>query len=70
MEFLNVIAAALAAFAFGAVWYMSMSKPWIRAAEIPVDASGKPVHVDTLVRYLKEGGLVWKRTRHSLKKKR
>ena len=33
------------------------------------DASGKPVHVDTLVRYLKEGGLVWKRTRHSLKKK-
>lgn len=42
MEFLNVIAAALAAFAFGAVWYMSMSKPWIRAAEIPVDANGKP----------------------------
>ena len=42
MELLNVVAAALAAFAFGAVWYMSMSKPWIRAAEIPVDASGKP----------------------------
>lgn len=32
-------------------------------------AHGKPVHVDTLIRYLKEGGLVWKRTRHSLKKK-
>ena len=42
MEFLNVIAAALAAFAFGAVWYMSMSKAWIKAAEIPVDANGKP----------------------------
>ena len=42
MEFLNVIAAALAAFAFGAVWYMSMSKAWIAAAEIPVDANGKP----------------------------
>ena len=42
MELLNVVAAALAAFAFGAVWYMSMSKAWIRAAEIPVDASGKP----------------------------
>jgi hypothetical protein len=42
MEFLNVIAAALAAFAFGAVWYMSMSKAWIAAAEIPVDADGKP----------------------------
>lgn len=42
MEFLNVIAAAIAAFAFGAVWYMSMSKPWIAAAEIPVDANGRP----------------------------
>lgn len=42
MEFLNVIVAALAAFAFGAVWYMSMSKPWIAAAEVPVDATGRP----------------------------
>ena len=42
MEFLNVIAAAVAAFAFGAVWYMSMSKAWIAAAEIAVDANGKP----------------------------
>ena len=42
MEILNVIAAALAAFAFGAVWYMSMSKAWIAAAEVPVDANGKP----------------------------
>jgi hypothetical protein len=42
MEFLNVIVAAVAAFAFGAVWYMSMSKPWMAAAEIPVDANGKP----------------------------
>ena len=42
MEVLNVIVAALAAFAFGAVWYMSMSKAWIAAAEIPVDADGKP----------------------------
>ena len=42
MELLNVIVAALAAFAFGAVWYMSMSKAWIAAAEIPVDANGRP----------------------------
>lgn len=42
MEFLNVIAAALGAFAFGAVWYMSMAKPWMRAAGVPVDAAGKP----------------------------
>ena len=42
MEILNVIVAALAAFAFGAVWYMSMSKAWIAAAEVSVDANGKP----------------------------
>ena len=42
MEFLKVIAAALGAFAFGAVWYTAMSKPWIKAAGIPVDSAGKP----------------------------
>lgn len=42
MEFLSVIAAAFAAFAFGAVWYMSMSKAWISAAEVPVDSNGRP----------------------------
>lgn len=42
MEFLNVLAAAIAAFAFGAVWYMSMSKPWIAASGIAVDENGKP----------------------------
>lgn len=46
MEFLNVLAAALAAFAFGAVWYMSMSKAWLAAAEIPVDANGRPTRND------------------------
>lgn len=42
MEILNVLAAALGAFAFGAVWYIAMSKPWIAASGVPVDASGKP----------------------------
>ena len=42
MEILNVLAAALGAFGFGAVWYMSMAKPWIAAAGVPVDANGKP----------------------------
>lgn len=42
MEILSILAAALAAFAFGAVWYMSLSKVWIAAAEIPVDANGRP----------------------------
>lgn len=34
MEFLNVIAAAVGAFAFGAVWYIAMSKPWMAAAGV------------------------------------
>lgn len=42
MEIVRIIAAAIAAFAFGAVWYMSMSKPWIAAAGVPVDANGRP----------------------------
>ncbi len=44
MEFLNVLAAAIAAFAFGAVWYMTMSKPWMEAAKIEVNAEGKPIN--------------------------
>jgi hypothetical protein len=42
MEYLAVLAATVAAYAFGAVWYIALSKPWIVAAGIPVDASGKP----------------------------
>jgi Protein of unknown function (DUF1761) len=34
MEFLNVIAAAVAAFAFGAVWYIALSKPWLAASGV------------------------------------
>lgn len=46
MEFLNVIVAGLAAFAFGAVWYMSLSRAWIAAAEVSTDAQGRPVRGD------------------------
>jgi hypothetical protein len=44
MEVLNVLAAALAAFAFGAVWYMTMSKPWMAAAEIQLGPDGRPAN--------------------------
>ena len=36
MEFVAVIVATLAAYGFGAFWYIRMSKPWIKAAGIPV----------------------------------
>jgi len=42
LEFINVIVAAIAAFAVGAVWYMTLSKPWLAAVKIPVDADGRP----------------------------
>lgn len=34
MEYLNVVAAAVAAFAFGAVWYIALSKPWMAASGV------------------------------------
>lgn len=43
MEFINVVAATLAAFAFGAVWYNVLSKPWMADSGIVCDEAGKPV---------------------------
>lgn len=44
MEILNVLAAAAGAFAFGAVWYIAMSKPWTAASGVETDAQGTPVN--------------------------
>lgn len=43
MGYLIVVLAAVVAFAFAAVWYTVMSKSWIKAAGIAVDANGKPM---------------------------
>ena len=42
MGIVAVLVAALAGFAMGAVWYMALSKPWMKAAGIPTDVHGKP----------------------------
>ena len=42
MELINVLAATIAAFALGAVWYNALSKPWIEDTGIAVDEDGKP----------------------------
>ncbi len=42
MELVSVLVAAVAAWIFGAVWYMSLSKPWMEAAGIEADENGKP----------------------------
>jgi hypothetical protein len=53
MEFLNVIVAAVASFAFGAVWYMSLAKPWMEAAGIECDETGtKPANQSDPIPYI------------------
>ncbi len=42
MGVLSVIAAGAAAWIFGAVWYMALSKPWMAAAGITMGPDGKP----------------------------
>lgn len=42
METLNVLAAAVAGFAVGAVWYITLSRPWIAASGVKVGADGQP----------------------------
>ena len=42
MGMLSVIVAAAAAWIFGAVWYMALSKPWLEASGIECGENGKP----------------------------
>lgn len=42
MGILSVVAAALAGFAIGAVWYNVFSKAWIADSGVPVDPAGQP----------------------------
>ncbi|WP_343080463.1 DUF1761 domain-containing protein [Ostreiculturibacter nitratireducens] len=44
MEIVSVIVAAAAAYAFGAFWYMKLSRQWVAAAGIAVDADGRPMN--------------------------
>lgn len=41
MEFINVVAAAVASFAFGAFWYMRLAKHWMDASGVELDATGQ-----------------------------
>ena len=43
MQLISVLVAALGAWAFGAAWYMGLSKVWIKAAGIECDENGKPM---------------------------
>lgn len=42
MEIVNVLAAAVAGWVFGAIWYMTLATPWMAAAGIKAGPDGKP----------------------------
>jgi hypothetical protein len=50
MGLVSVIAAGLAAWVFGAVWYMALSRPWMAVSGVPV-RDGKPANASNPVPY-------------------
>ena len=48
MQILMVIAAGLASYVFGAVWYMALAKRWMDAAGIAPDENGRPPNAGPL----------------------
>lgn len=42
MGLISVLIAALAGFAMGAVWYMTLAKQWVAASGVKVDENGRP----------------------------
>lgn len=52
MGFLSVIVAAIANFAFGAVWYMALAKPWMAASGVELDEDGQPANRSDPIPYI------------------
>jgi hypothetical protein len=49
MEFISVIAAALAAFAYGAVHYTVLSKQWLPVSGVKLDENGRPAQAGNML---------------------
>ncbi|MCP4205760.1 MAG: DUF1761 domain-containing protein [Shimia sp.] len=52
MEILSVLAAALASYVVGSIWYMTLAKPWMKAAKIETDESGRPANPSNPLPYV------------------
>lgn len=52
MEIINVIAAALGCYAFGAAWYMVLSKQWMEASGVAVGGDGRPENASNPMPYV------------------
>lgn len=58
MSYIGILLAAIAAFAFGALWYGGLAKPWMRAARIdPASAAMSPALF--VVSFLAELIMAW-----------
>ncbi|MBO6897087.1 MAG: DUF1761 domain-containing protein [Shimia sp.] len=52
MEILSVLAAAFASYVVGSIWYMALAKPWMKAAEVETDESGRPANASNPLPYI------------------
>jgi hypothetical protein len=52
MAFFGVFLAAIANFAFGAVWYMVLAKPWMAASGVVLGEDGQPSNRSDLIPYI------------------
>lgn len=52
MSLFSVIAAGLAAWVFGAVWYSVFAKAWVASSGVATDAQGKPANQKNPVPYV------------------
>jgi len=52
MEIVRILAAGLASYAFGAVWYMSLAKSWMAAADVEADETGRPQNAAGAMPYI------------------
>lgn len=52
MEVISVVAAAAASYIFGAIWYMSLAKPWMASSGVEVGEDGQPANRSNPVPYI------------------
>lgn len=52
MEIAIVVAAALASYIFGAIWYMALSQAWMEAAGVEVGEDGRPANTGSAMPYV------------------
>lgn len=52
MDYLGILVAAIAAYGFGALWYMTWAKQWVQASGVPADESGQPLNKGVPLPYI------------------